>query len=101
MDRRQRRSSDRRTALHLFLESQQRELGARSMRVTTASGRVIAAVGDDAYADAWTPTWMRPVDNLLLVASSGGSPSDTPADGVRRILARALLHPEHGDPAAD
>ena len=89
MDRRQRRSSDLRTALHLFLESQQRELGARSMRVTTAGGRVIAAVGDDAYADEWTPTWMRPVDNLLLVASAGGRPSDALAAGVRRILANA------------
>lgn len=86
MDRRQRRSGDRRTALHLYLEAQQRELGARSIRVTTAGGRVIAAVGDDAYADEWAPTWMRPVDDLLLVASAGGRPSETIAAGVRRIV---------------
>ena len=91
MDRRRRRSSDFRTAIHLFLESQRRELGARSMRVTTAGGRVIAAVGDDAYVDEWTPTWMRPVDDLLLVASAGGRPSESVAAGVRRNIRTQIM----------
>lgn len=87
MDRRQRRSSDRRTALHFYLESRLREQGARSVRVTTLSGDIVAAVGDDAYADDWVATWTRRVEGApLVVASSGGRPCDEVAGGVRRIL---------------
>ena len=87
MDRRQRRSSDRRTALHLFLESQREERGARSLRVSTLAGDVVAAVGDDAYADDWRATWSLPVDGTaLVVASAGGRESRSVGDGVRRIV---------------
>jgi hypothetical protein len=88
MDRRHRRSTDRSTALHLFLESQLDNLGARSLRVTTAAGEIIAAVGDDAYVDAWLPTWTRAVEGTpFTVASSGGRRSDDVALGVCRIYA--------------
>jgi len=89
MERRQRRSRDRHTALHLFLESQLSKQGSRSIRVTRRDGEVIAGVGDDAYVDEWTATWTVPVGGVdeLVVASSGGRPSDDVARGVRRILA--------------
>ena len=86
-DRRQRRSSDPHTALHFFLEGLLRKQGARSVRVTTDSGEIIAAVGNDAYTDEWVATWTREVKGTpLTVASSGGTPSDDVANGVRRIL---------------
>lgn len=89
MDRRQRRSSDRRTALHLFLESQRVELGARSLRVSTLGGDILAAVGDDAYADDWRASWTVPVDGTaLVVAASGGRASRAVALGVHRIVPR-------------
>jgi hypothetical protein len=56
MERRQRRSRDQYTALHLFLEAQLPKLAATSIRVTR-SGEIIAAVGDDVYTDEWTATW--------------------------------------------
>jgi hypothetical protein len=88
MNRRQRRSSDPRTALHLFLESQCSEIDARSLRVVDRSGEVVAAVGDDAYADDWLPTWTLPVGGTeLVVAASGGKKSPDVGLGVRRILA--------------
>lgn len=87
MDRRQRRSSDHRTALHLFLESRLCELGARSLRVSTLDGEIVAGVGDDSFADEWVPTWTRRVEGApLVVAASGGRASDEIAFGVRRIL---------------
>ncbi len=87
MDRRHRRSSDRRTALHLYLESRLRELGARSLRVTTVDGEIIAGVGDDTFTDEWVPTWTRRVEGApLVVSSSGGRASDDIALGVRRIV---------------
>ncbi len=87
MDRRQRRSSDCRTALHLFLESQRAAQGARSLRVSTLAGDVIAAVGDDAYADDWRATWSLPVEGTsLVVASAGGRESRDVGAGVRRIV---------------
>jgi len=85
MDRRQRRSGDRRTALHLFLESLLAKLDARSMRLTRGDD-ILAGVGDDAYADEWRPTWMLPVTEDLFLASSGGRPNLEIAPSVRRIL---------------
>jgi hypothetical protein len=87
MDRRQRRSRDRRTALHLFLESQRSKLDARSLRVTTLGGEVVAGVGEDVYADDWVATWTLRVDGEpLVVAASGGRTSDDIGLGVRRIM---------------
>ena len=87
MDRRNRRSSDRRSALHLFLESQLAALGARSLRVITATGEMVAGVGDDAYTDEWVPSWTRNVEGTsLVVASSGGRWSEDVALGIRRIV---------------
>ena len=87
MNRRTRRSSDRSTALHLFLESQLRESGARSLRVTTTSGEIIAGVGDCAFTDEWRATWTHPVEGTpLVVAASGGRASDHVALGVWRIV---------------
>jgi hypothetical protein len=90
MDRRTRRSSDRRTALHLYLESQLERLAVRSIRVMTTAGDIVAAVGDDAYADEWAPTWTRRVkDAPFVVASSGGRESDDVAPVVGRIIVSA------------
>jgi hypothetical protein len=92
MERRHRRSTDHRTALHLFLESQLLAVGARSLRVTTRSGRILAGVGDDAYADGWRASWSCPVEGTALtIASSGGRRTGDLASGVRRIT--DLSHP--------
>ncbi len=88
MDQRQRRSRDRRTALHLFLESKCK-LDASSLRVSTMGGEIVAAVGDDAYADDWIATStlrVRAGGEELVVASSGARMSDDVGLGVRRIL---------------
>ncbi len=87
MNRRTRRSSDRSTALHLFLESQLRECGARSLRLTTTSGEIIAGVGDCAFVDEWSPTWTDRIEGTpLVVASSGGRQTESVALGVWRIV---------------
>jgi hypothetical protein len=83
MERRQRRSGDVLTALHLFLES---KLDAGSLRVTTARGDLVAAVGDDAYADDWIATSEIAAGEDLVVASSGGRIDPDVAPGVRRII---------------
>ena len=83
MERRQRRSGDVLTALHLFLES---KLDAGSLRVTTARGDLVAAVGDDAYADEWTATSEVVAGDDLVVASSGGRIDADVAAGVARII---------------
>ena len=55
--------------------------------MTTASGDIIAGVGDDTYADEWIPTWMLPIEGMpVVIASSGGVKRDEIAHGVRRIM---------------
>ena len=92
MERRTRRSSDRLTALHLYLESQLQRLAVRSIRVMTTAGEIVAAVGDDAYADEWTPTWTRRVKDapyVVAFSSDDRAESDDIAPVVSRILISA------------
>lgn len=93
MERRTRRSSDRLTALHLYLESQLQRLAVRSIRVMTTAGEIVAAVGDDAYADEWTPTWTRRVkDAPFVVAFSASGDERRESDDIAPVVSRILVN---------
>ena len=94
LERRARRSSDRRTALHLYLESQLQRLAVSSIRVMTTAGDIVAAVGDDAYADEWTPTWTRRVkDAPFVVGFSSATGDRCESDDITPVVSRILVSP--------
>jgi hypothetical protein len=92
MERRSRRSSDRLTALHLYLESQLERLAVRSIRVMTTAGEIVAAVGDDAYADEWTPTWTRRVKDAPYVVSFASTGERYESDDIAPVVSRILVN---------
>jgi len=92
MERRNRRSSDRLTALHLYLESQLERLAVRSIRVMTTAGEIVAAVGDDAYADEWTPTWTRRVKDAPFVVAFSSSGDRRESDDIAPVVSRILVN---------
>jgi hypothetical protein len=91
MERRTRRSSDRLTALHLYLESQLQRLAVRSIRVMTTAGEIVAAVGDDAYSDEWTPTWTRRVKDAPFVVAFSSSADRCESDDIAPVVSRILV----------
>jgi hypothetical protein len=87
MERRQRRSNDRDTALQLFIASQQRKLAAHALTVTTLDGKTIAGAGEiDESKTERVAMWQLQVGGEWLVLTAWGGPlSYEAAQGLRRI----------------
>jgi hypothetical protein len=91
MERRERRSPDRETALQLFIASQRRKLDVEALTVTTLDGKTIAGSGeiDQGRRGHWVATWQLRVGGEWLVLSSwGGRLTYEVGTGLRRILER-------------
>ena len=94
MERRQRRSSDRGTALQLFIAAQREKLAVEALTVMNEEGMTIAGVGEiDTSREGRIATWeIRADEEWLVVTSWGGSLTYEVGSGVRRILeSRSLV----------
>jgi hypothetical protein len=93
MERRQRRSSDRGTALQLFIAAQRERLAAEALTVMNGEGKTIAGVGeiDESRTDRMATWELRAKDEWLVVTSWGGSLTYEVGRGVRRIVESSSL----------
>ena len=83
-----RRSTDRDTALQLFIASQRQKLDAHALTVTTLDGKTIAGVGEiDESRTERVAMWQIRVGGECLVLTAWGGPlSYEAASGLRRIV---------------
>jgi hypothetical protein len=88
MERRQRRSTDRKNALQLFIAFQRGKLAADALTIMNAEGTTIAGVGeiDESRTDRIATWELRAAGEWLVVTSWGGSLTHEVGTGVRRIL---------------
>ena len=90
MERRRKRSSDRGTALQLFIAAQRKKLAAEALTVMNGEGMTIAGVGeiDESRTDRIATWELRARDEWLVVTSWGGSLTYEVGSGVRRIYSQ-------------
>jgi hypothetical protein len=90
MERRHRRSTDRDTALQLFISHQREKLRADALTLMNASGTTIAGVGEiDQSRESHVATWeLRAGGEWIVLTSWGGSLTYEVGSGIRRLLER-------------